>query len=186
MNSDVEMLLELPDKYLRSESSSERPWSTCRQHARASTATGRSEAHARQRWRGGGGMVIRMGGPGGPIAGRREADARTAGADEQDDGARSAAGSVAADARLVRAWRIPSINAHYTYAGEAESPDGKADVIDVKGADGFAARALHRRADAPAADGHLQGTAAADHDRRAAGRAGHAGGGSAQSVDAAR
>ena len=28
----------------------------------------------------------------------------------------------------------------YTYAGQAESPDGKADVIDVKGADNFAAR----------------------------------------------
>ena len=34
----------------------------------------------------------------------------------------------------------PSVNAHYTYAGEAESPDGKAHVIDVKNADGFAAR----------------------------------------------
>jgi hypothetical protein len=28
----------------------------------------------------------------------------------------------------------------YAYAGQAESPDGRADVLDVKGADGFAAR----------------------------------------------
>ena len=34
----------------------------------------------------------------------------------------------------------PSTNAEYSYAGEAESPDGKAYVIDAKNADGFAAR----------------------------------------------
>jgi hypothetical protein len=34
----------------------------------------------------------------------------------------------------------PSLNPQYTYAGEAESPDGKAHVIDVKGNDGFEAR----------------------------------------------
>ena len=34
----------------------------------------------------------------------------------------------------------PSFAVTYSYAGQAESPDGKADVIDVKGADNFAAR----------------------------------------------
>jgi hypothetical protein len=34
----------------------------------------------------------------------------------------------------------PSINAQYTFAGEAESADGKAYVIDVKSGDTFAAR----------------------------------------------
>jgi hypothetical protein len=34
----------------------------------------------------------------------------------------------------------PSFAVTYTYAGQAESPDGKADVIDVKGPDNFAAR----------------------------------------------
>ena len=45
--------------------------------------------------------------------------------------------------RLMLGWFAmahPAINAEYTYAGEAESPDGKAYVIDVKNADGFAAR----------------------------------------------
>ena len=45
--------------------------------------------------------------------------------------------------RLMLGWFAmahPSINAQYTYAGEAESPDGKAYVIDVKNADNFAAR----------------------------------------------
>jgi hypothetical protein len=34
----------------------------------------------------------------------------------------------------------PAFAVTYTYAGQAESPDGKADVIDVKGAENFAAR----------------------------------------------
>ena len=34
----------------------------------------------------------------------------------------------------------PTLAVQYTYAGEAESPDGKAHVIDVKDADGFEAR----------------------------------------------
>ena len=38
------------------------------------------------------------------------------------------------------AMALPSLDATYTYAGEAVSPDGKAEAIDVKGADGFAAR----------------------------------------------
>ncbi len=40
----------------------------------------------------------------------------------------------------VIAGTQPSFAVTYTYAGQAESPDGKADVIDVKGADTFAAR----------------------------------------------
>lgn len=36
----------------------------------------------------------------------------------------------------------PSFAVTYTYAGQAESPDGTADVIDVKGADSFTARLL--------------------------------------------
>src|SRR4029078_6332434 len=34
----------------------------------------------------------------------------------------------------------PAAHAEYTFAGEAESPDGKAYVIDVKNADNFSAR----------------------------------------------
>jgi hypothetical protein len=34
----------------------------------------------------------------------------------------------------------PALRAEYIYAGEAESPDGKAHVIDAKNADGFTAR----------------------------------------------
>ena len=34
----------------------------------------------------------------------------------------------------------PSLSVQYSYAGEAESPDGKAFMVDVKNSDGFAAR----------------------------------------------
>jgi hypothetical protein len=34
----------------------------------------------------------------------------------------------------------PAVSVEYAYAGEAESPDGKAHMIDVRNADGFAAR----------------------------------------------
>lgn len=46
-------------------------------------------------------------------------------------------------ARNLIAWLLTvpdSYQIEFTYAGEAESPEGKADVIDVKGADGFAAK----------------------------------------------
>lgn len=45
--------------------------------------------------------------------------------------------------RLMLGWFAtthPSITAQYSYAGEAESPDGKAFIVDAKSADGFAAR----------------------------------------------
>ena len=34
----------------------------------------------------------------------------------------------------------PSLAAEFSYVGEAESPDGRADVLDIKGADGFSMR----------------------------------------------
>ena len=57
----------------------------------------------------------------------------------------------AAEARALRAEFVrnllsfilaapPSFPVEFSYAGEAEAEDGRADVIDVKGADGFAAR----------------------------------------------
>jgi hypothetical protein len=45
--------------------------------------------------------------------------------------------------RLLVAWLLTApaySQAQFTYAGEAESPDGKADAIEVKGADGLALR----------------------------------------------
>ncbi len=138
MNSDLELFLELPDKYMRSESSSnamvnmantlgfngDRP---LKSNGPAGIASG-------------GGMIIRMGGPGGPAVG--SGDKPTPEQQQQIDRqmVRSARHDIS---RLMLGWfgmTHPSLSAQYTYAGEAESPDGKAYVIDVKNADGFAAR----------------------------------------------
>ena len=90
---------------------------------------------------GGGGMVIRMGGgPAGFSSGSGEKP--TPEQLEQMNKAMVRSSQTEAS-RLMLGWFAmahPSINAQYSYAGEAESPDGKAYVIDVKNADSFAAR----------------------------------------------
>jgi hypothetical protein len=86
-----------------------------------------------------GAMVIRMG-PGGPIAG--DGPKLT---DEQKAQMNAASLRAARSelSRMMLGWfgmAHPTLKAQYTYAGEAESPDGKAHVIDVKDGDGFEAR----------------------------------------------
>jgi hypothetical protein len=138
MNSDLELLVELPDKYLRSEASSNAMVSMGNTMGFNGDRPVKSNAPAGMAP--GGGMVIRMGGPGGPaLKGmekltreqQQQIDRQMVRASRQDIG------------RLMLGWFAvthPSLNAQYAYAGEAESPDGKAFVIDVKNADGFAAR----------------------------------------------
>ncbi len=144
--SDVEILLELPDKYLKSEESSGGGGGMVRMSGGGVTGfngdrplqkvTGGAPTVS-----GGGGMVIRMGGaPGGPVPGSTEKPTAEQLAQMSKAMVR---GSQTEASRLMLGWFAmahPSINAQYTYAGEAESPDGKAWVIDVKNADNFAAR----------------------------------------------
>jgi hypothetical protein len=90
----------------------------------------------------GGGMIIRMGGGAAMHADPHGGEKPTPEQLEQmNSGAvRNARQEVS---RLMLGWFAmphPSLKAQYTYAGEAESPDGKAYVIDVKDEDGFAAR----------------------------------------------
>jgi hypothetical protein len=85
----------------------------------------------------GGGMLIRMG-PGAPPPGEKVSPEEQARLDTLM--LRNARVELS---RLMLGWFAaahPSIGAAFTYGGEAESPDGKADVIDVKNADGFNAR----------------------------------------------
>ena len=49
----------------------------------------------------------------------------------------------------------PGFPVTYTYAGEAESPDGKAHIIDVNGPEDFKARLFIDTQTQPAADAHL-------------------------------
>ena len=136
MNADLELLLAMPDKYARSETSSGGPMNF-------SSTNGfngdRSLMAPSGMTAGGGMMVIRMG-PGGAAPGGGEKMTP----EQVEQANKSMVRSARHDAsRLMLGWfgkAHPSIQATYTYAGEAESPDGRAHVIDVKDADGFAAR----------------------------------------------
>jgi hypothetical protein len=142
MNSDVEIVLDLPDKYLRQETPSgggggmrivagggvsgfngDRPLQNLQNMSMSS----------------GSGMVIRMGGPG-PIGGGGEKPTP----EQLEEMSKSLVRNSRTEAsRLMLGWFAaahPRANAQYSYAGEAESPDGKAYVIDVKNADNFTAR----------------------------------------------
>jgi hypothetical protein len=138
MNSDLELLVELPDKYMRSESSSNAMVNVANTLGFNGDRPLKSNGPAGIAP--GGGMLIRMGGPGGPTSGSGEKPTP----EQQQQIDRQMVRSARHDiSRLMLGWfgmTHPSLSAQYTYAGEAESPDGKAYVIDVKNADGFAAR----------------------------------------------
>ncbi len=139
LSSDVEILLELPGKYLRSEVSSGGMMLA------GGGVSGFNGDRSLQKlsggiMAGGGNLMIRMGGPGGPPpdGGEKPTPEQL----EQTNKGAVRGGQVEAS-RLMLGWFAmahPAINAQYVYAGEAESPDGKAYVIDVKNADNFAAQ----------------------------------------------
>jgi hypothetical protein len=136
MSSDVEIVMEMPDKYVRTEAgkgmmamnmtsgfNGDRPIMPA-----GATSMGP-----------GGSMMIRIG-PGGPMPN----DGPKLTPEEQETLDTAAVRAQRAEiSRLMLGWlgtTHPALRADYTYAGEAESPDGKAHVIDVKDADGFSAR----------------------------------------------
>jgi hypothetical protein len=136
-SSEIELFVEMPDKYLRSEVS--------RGMMNMTMNTGFNGGKAIMPGGGnmsvgpGGAMVIRMG-PGGAMHGDGEKPTPEQLAQMNEGALRTARTDVS---RMMLGWfgtAHPSLNAQYTYAGEAESPDGKAHVIDVKGNDGFEAR----------------------------------------------
>jgi hypothetical protein len=133
MNSDVELLLEMPGKYLRTESGSG-PMTFSSQTGFNGDRPVRTPGAMTP---GGGHMMIRMG-PGGALPAEKPTPEQQADMDRMS--LRAARQDIA---RLTLGWfgaAHPAVKAEYTYAGEAEAADGKADVIDVKGEDGFAAR----------------------------------------------
>jgi hypothetical protein len=140
MNADVEIVLDLPGAYLRSESMS----GAGGMMIRGGGTTGFSGDRPLQKADAGGpggGMVIRMMGPGGSFS---NAPTEKPTPEQQEEMNRAIVRAARAEAsRLMLGWFAmahPTLNAQYTYAGEAESPDGKAFVIDVRNADSFAAR----------------------------------------------
>jgi hypothetical protein len=138
ITSEIEIVLELPDKYLRQETAGGGMMLA------GGGVTGfsgdRSLQKAGAAIPGGGGMMIRMGGS--PVVAGGPDEKPTPEQLEQMNKTMVRSGQMESS-RLMLGWLAmahPSINAHYTYVGDAESPDGKAYVIDVKSADNFAAR----------------------------------------------
>ena len=130
--SNTELLMELPDRFVRSDVMTG-PMSG------GSTMGFNGDKAIHSGGAPGGGMVvIRMGGGGSVGAAPKLSP------EEQERSDRAVVRSTRQDlSRLMLGWfgmAHPSIAAQYSYAGEAESPDGHAYVVDVKGADGFAAR----------------------------------------------
>jgi hypothetical protein len=137
MASDVEISIELPDKYLRSEASR----GGMMNMTMNSGFNGEKAILPANATAGTGGVVIFRMGPGGPV---NDGSKMT---DEQKQQLNTAAVRNARVelSRLMLGWfgmTHPSLQAQYSYAGEAESPDGRAHVIDVKDAAGFDARIL--------------------------------------------
>ena len=136
-SSEVELFVEMPDKFVRSEAS--------RGMGGMTMSTGFNGDKAILPGGGnmsmgpGGAMVFRMG-PGGAM----HADTSKPTPEQLAQiNAASLKTSRAEVSRMMLGWfgaAHPSLQATYTYAGDAESPDGKAHVIDVKNADGFEAR----------------------------------------------
>ena len=138
MNSDLELLVELPDKYMRSESSSSAMVNMANTMGFNGDRPLKSTAPAGMAP--GGGMIIRMGGPGGPAFSSGE---KPTPEQQQQIDRQMVRASRHDISRLMLGWFAmthPSLTAQFTYTGEAESPDGKAYIIDVKNAEGFAAR----------------------------------------------
>ena len=138
LSGDVEVAIELPDKYVRSETPSggmaPGPINTGFNGNSAILPSGATSMGP------GGTMMFRIG-PGGSAP---DANAPKPTAEQQQEMSRTAVRSQRAEiSRLMLGWFAmthPSLQAQYTYAGEADSPDGKAHVIEVKDGEGFAAR----------------------------------------------
>ena len=137
MQSESELLLEMPDKYVRTDASSapmNMTMTTGVNGERAILPAGATFAP-------GGGMIIRMGA--GPAMAHPEPTEKPTPEQQEQMNRAAVRNSRQELSRLLLGWIAtahPAIKAQYTYAGEAESPDGKAYVIDVKDNDGFAAR----------------------------------------------
>src|SRR5262252_459041 len=128
MAGEVSYDLLLPDKMMKTETMSPAP---SLEITRVETLNGDDVWEDQQQRGGGGGMMIFRRGPGGPGVDPQKAQ------DMMRQDVRSNF------ARLLIGWLLTtpsSFPVEFSFAGEAESPDGKADVLEAKGPGGFAAR----------------------------------------------
>ena len=128
MTGEVSYDLLLPDKMMKTETMNPMP---SIEITRIEAINGDEVWEDQQRHGGGGGIVMFRRGPGGSATDPQKAR------EALQQGVRSDF------ARLLIAWLLTtpsSFPVEFSFAGEAESPDGKADVLDMKGPGGFAAR----------------------------------------------
>jgi hypothetical protein len=136
MSTELEVLIDLPDKYIRSETSNGGPLTIANVSGFSGDRPVKSPAPAGIG--SGGAMIIRMG-PGAPVSGGEKPTP-----EQQQEIDRQLVRLARQEvSRLMLGWLAtthPTLAVQYSYAGEAEAPDGKAYVIDVRSADGFTAR----------------------------------------------
>jgi hypothetical protein len=134
LNTETELLVQLPDKYVRSDVMTG-------PMAGGTSTVGfvGDKPLQRSTTGGGGGLVIRMGPGPGPSP-----NAPKLTPEQQADADKRLLRSMKQDlSRLMLGWFAaahPAIQVEYTYVGEAESPDAKAYVIEAKGGDDFVSR----------------------------------------------
>jgi hypothetical protein len=128
MTGEVSYELLLPDKMMKTETMNPMP---SLEITRIEAINGDDVWEDQQRHGGGGGIVMFRRGPGGPTTDPEKAK------EVLRQGVRSDF------ARLLIGWLLTtpsSFPVEFSFAGEAESADGKADALDVKGPGGFTAR----------------------------------------------
>jgi hypothetical protein len=128
MAGEVNYELILPDKMIKTETMNPMPGIEI---TRIEALNGDDVWEDQQQQGGAGGVVMFRRGPAGPGADPKQAQEMMRLAVRSDC------------SRLLLGWLLttpPSFPVEFSFAGEAESPDGKADVLDVKGPNGFAAR----------------------------------------------
>jgi hypothetical protein len=130
---DVEVAIELPDKFIRKDVFAQIGDTTLSRTLGFNGAGLIDEADAPQvSGPGGGNMVIRMAGPGMPGGVSSAAAKVNTLTTAKREFARLALG--------IFASSFSAYPLHLTAAGQADSPDGKADVLDVTSDDGFTGR----------------------------------------------
>jgi hypothetical protein len=128
MAGEVNYELILPDKMIKTETMNPMPGIEI---TRIEALNGDDVWEDQQQQGGAGGVVMFRRGPAGPGADPKQAQEMMRLAVRSDY------------SRLLLGWLLttpPSFPVEFSFAGEAESPEGKADVLDVKGPNGFAAR----------------------------------------------
>ena len=159
MTSDVEILLELPDKYVRRISRAVR-W---RWASRSGSSAPRRSVRPAPAHMAGGGMMI-----GSAPAGRcrrAEKKRRPKNRNRPTGSSALARRHLAPDARMVRLGApLDRTRPHLRRRSRVSRRQGRRDRREERGR--LRRQALHRSRVAPAADGHLQGPAAAHDDRR--------------------